>query len=290
MTRVEYGSNNALPDPEFQSELDQMVRLLKYGGCILIFRNRFPRALLGERALYVRGARTHVSDELIRRDWEGLVARGTALRCKQDRVTLVIPARELDWFLADPALLSGTIEAAGLPLLSSSLSEIAGEILERFSTALRWFEPENGLALSFASATALERSVSDDLGFDNTIGLPLTNYLPNVWLAFSKPVVGKLGGIVGTGERGIWEHQFVEYVRRLASCHELTGRDLPEALCQECGDLVDWVAQEQLSIVRVSGAEFNPRFMGERVRSERDARRLLIHCALAYLYSRPALP
>lgn len=121
--------------------------------------------------------------------------------------------------------------------------------------------------------------------------LPLLNTLPDVWIAFSGQAVRRLAGVAA--DRNAFESRFLRCAIALLLGSDETLLDKWSGWCSSnglrvndlCGQWDGWVESGAVRIVKVSAAEYNPRFLGWRIRRPDQAREYLIHAALAYAYS-----
>jgi hypothetical protein len=264
--------NEALSSDEFQMEMQTMVDVLPQGW-LLVVRNDVPAALLGPKLLHRRGTALHHSDDAIRRYVSGLNRRREAMMKKEnrDRITLVIPAPLEKWFKREQPIFSGKVEAAAFRVPSEQdLAEIWQDFFPSWASsgALRQFSP---------SSAAEPRELDDEITqrFDTTQSYPVLNTLPDLWIAFDGRAVEQMVSTV-TPDRANCQSAFLTWAVAL---NKDDGRAKER--------LEGWLRNEWLRVVKVSAAEFNPRFMGWRIRDPRRARVSVVHAALACTHSRP---
>lgn len=266
--------NRALPDPLFQHEVDLLVDMLNKGGWLFCFRRHVPRALLSDWAAILRGMQAHHADDPIRSDAKGLRKRGTVIQDNNKRATIVIPRKERKWLSKAPPPLSPKRRIVPPIRSDRTYQDIADEFYGRFvgTGALRGFDPRVKVV-----DQALEQNERERLRLMDS-PLPVTNFLPNIWAAFSRRVLMRMvGTAIEPNDREEVERRFVQWVALLSQERSKTVRQMES-----------WLRSADLCIVQVSGAQFaNAQYLGQRVKNGEVARRQLIHGALTYLLSKP---
>jgi len=270
-----------LDSEHFQVQLNSMVEPLEHHDAFLfILRNQIPTALMGSRLLHRRGAVPHYEDLHIREYWEGLRERRELMLKYHHRVVLVIPSRLSRWFTRKPPILSIKSEptARSIPTMQS-LHSIWDEFLDSWGDtgALFCFNPEVPEIIPQDPKFKLEQMVRARTRTEERH--PVLNCLPDVWISLSDEVIQGMAG--RSHDRKAVENGFLKFI---CSVYEEQGD-------REHGDphtdsLRRWLAAGKLCIIRVSGAESNPRFLGERVWDIRKALELLIHSALSLARSK----
>jgi hypothetical protein len=264
--------NQALPDQMYQKELDSLIDALGEGGWLFVFRKQVPRALLGGRAIFVRGTQAHYADHPIRDDAERLRRRGQAIWDNRKRVTIIIPKQEPEWLGSDPPPLSPKERITSRGRRKNSHADVAREFFAKYKKTgvLRAFDP------SMEADDELEQHERQRLWLSGS-DLPVTNFLPNIWAALTLPALKQIAGATPFGKRDKVERQFIEWVTRLS-------QEDQETLAQ----MSSWLKSEDLRIIQISDAYFaNAQYFGQRIKDEGVARRLLTHGALTYILSRP---
>ncbi len=258
------------------AELVEPLRGRQRAGHLFILRNQVPFTLMGERLLHKRGSTPHYEDFEIRRFWEELKERGDSMAIHRKRITIVVPGRLNEWFRAQPSILS----AKSLPLARElqdrkSLGAIWKEFLNRWggTGALYRFHPGDPTDPGQIVGTRfkLERLVRKDTSTPSNH--PVVNCLPDVWMGLSASAVRGIGG--GAVREDIHAN-FQRWVRDLYAEHS----DQPERRPRE-KQFRDWLEKGTLKIIRVSAAQANPRYLGERIWDPETAIDLVVHSALA---------
>jgi len=278
--------NRALPDKMYQEELGELVKILEDGGRLFIFRNHVPRALFKAWAIFVRGTQAYHSDYPISNDAKGLRSRGQSIWKYRDRVTMVIPRRELEQPATPPPVVSSRERVT--PPVDSGITyeDIATDFYNRYrpSGALLAFDPEKP-----GRDHELVRAERQRLGLLDS-KLPITNFLPNIWVAFTKEAIESLAG-TATYERKKFEDQFIDWVALIGHGRQLREQnvkeeDLPPPVRRALNDLDKWLESGGLRIIQVSEAQVaNAQYFGQRILDTRMAERLLIHGGLTCLLS-----
>jgi pimeloyl-ACP methyl ester carboxylesterase len=273
--------SEALDSEHFQRELMAMAEpLTRSSGFLLILRNQIPTALMGPRLLHRRGTVPHYEDSRIREYWSWLTERRELILEHHRRVALVIPTKLREWFAGKPAVLS----AKGEPSIRSipqvqSLQSMWEEFLESWvpTRSLFSFNPEKPDGPIEGPSFRLERLVRERTG--TKVPHPVLNCLPDVWIALSDKVIK---GMVGSS--GIDIHIcFLEFI---ANAYQEQRGHGPNP---NTANIEEWLAGGELKLIRVSGAEANSRFLGERVWGPGKALDLLVHSALALARSSQCL-
>lgn len=288
-------ADGALSNMPFEDELDAMIDMVtRGGGWLLIGRNQIPTVFLDEESFNSRAAGMHHSEELIGYYTKGLedrVSRLHELEEGKSGFTLLIPSQQV-------------LKEKGSDLIKArdtnreramyAKSEVAirywpddhtrPEAWNHFATswcrdgAVRQFEPGEYDPSRFGSLGAAWHGRHGG-GADDIAVL----VLPDVWFAFDKDACAQLLKFdleKADNPRQKAERGAVDLASRLAAKEEMD---------------VEWFKQAQarggIRAVKVSPAEFNPRYRGRLLDGASPetsgADRLLIHWALAYAVSTP---
>jgi hypothetical protein len=230
---------------------------------------------MGPRLLHRRGAVPHYEDLRIRDYWEGLKKRRELMLECQDRIALVIPRRLCEWFAKTPATLSVKSEPTvrTIPTIQG-LQSIWEDFLYNWATphgSLFCFNPEQPRTMTDDPGFDLERSVRKRTRTEEPH--PVLNCLPDVWIALSETAAK---GVAGTSlQKEDVEWGFSNFVCQAYDEQE-GNRPNPRTR-----DIEQWLSTGDLRLIRISGAESNSRFLGERIWDPQKAFDLLVHSALA---------
>lgn len=265
---------------EFQHELDAMVVSASDGGWLFVFRNQVPVVFLGPQMLHLDGAALYHADNNIADYIRILEKRRRLLENEHRRVTIVLPDQLKYWFCQAPPILSENVETAsgGAPPTPEQLREMWDSFYRRWErhNALREFSPNPAQARNHELVSLIRA----ELG--NVGGNAIINTLPDVWLSFSKGVLGRLC---------LWRRRRAETML-VELAHKLYVEEQKQRERNQSGagpatrTLERWLNLNDVRIVKVSAAEFNQRHIGESIRDVKLARRILIHAAIAYLHSK----
>jgi len=279
--------NKSCDSVTFQQELKQMVEDLQKGGWLMVFRNKIPVALLSDRMLGRRAKAVHHSDVLIKSYFDGLRDRGSKIRASEnsDRVLVVIPRCVCEWFVKETSPISTRAETTGYGVpdkefLQTTLAEFCDQW--RKHDGLRLFDPNNEPLGTKEIAAQVRAHLKVPPPF------PIANVLPDLWISMAKDMVREIVGIgADARKRTDVEEAFVGFAAQLARWVANKEGKREDASDESLvAHLARFLSSEQLRVVRVSGAEFNQRYMGERVRREIDVAKRLVHAGLGYVYSR----
>lgn len=278
--------DEALDAPNFQDELYGCVDSAGTAGQVLVFRNDLPAVFLGSQMLLRRGSGMYHSDAKIYHYIHRVSMRRHALHQLGTRLVLVLPKQLSRWFFSGKQpIFSSKLEAASFQVPSSGTlaaiwSNFEAEWAE--SSRLLWFDarkqfedderipqPPRNLPANQTMAALWEHA------HKRTI-----NSLPDIWVSMTADAIG-----------GIRHARAVQVpMDGLSAAMHLGAKLLPGSTDKRksyyrelLGELLD---SDQVRIVRVSGATYNQRFMGWRVRSLNRAVAMLSHAAIALARSR----
>lgn len=113
----------------------------------------------------------------------------------------------------------------------------------------------------------------------HTVYAEVVNILPDIWLYLGKEAVSKIVGELQAKDRKLVQDRLIDFANILVSERENTQRKEADNL------LKSLIHKEEIQIVKVSGAEFNPMYRGQLILNSDIASKLIIHCALSLCYS-----
>jgi hypothetical protein len=116
---------------------------------------------------------------------------------------------------------------------------------------------------------------------------PILNCLPDVWIGFSHGVLGKTMTRKAL-PKGVVHDNILDLANLLFK-HQRRNAPSSKAADAQAKELADWLRTGEIRIVRISAANATPGFMGERIIDPDSAINVLVHSALALLYSTPCL-
>ncbi|HKS24263.1 MAG TPA: hypothetical protein VJZ76_15795 [Thermoanaerobaculia bacterium] len=279
-----------LDSDRLQTAIIEFAERLHNGGALLILRNQIPVTLMGPRVLHRRGTVPHFADKQIRTFWQRLQEQRQLMLQSSGRITVVVPARLNQWFKQQPS----TLSAKHLSVVRED-PNLQQKIWEDF---LNEWETKEGALYRFNAEYPFNVTSSADPLFrlENWIredtGTPwnrwVLNCLPDTWISLSREVATDLHGRHGTREQ--FRENFINRMSLIyAGSHgknRLSDHDLKSAAADK-EQLEDWLDQEKLQIIRISAAQWSPRYLGERIWDRIAVMTLLTHSALALARSQP---
>lgn len=271
------GSSGALSPELFERCMDDLVT--REDGVLFVLANEIPDVLQDPTTLEQRGAALYHRDADIDAYCGGVRARARLVKERLLRICFVFPAN----------LRSRMLELyAELDLPSQS--ETIGRQILNLDPEMRW-----------ETQLAVLRNLADGAGRDSTRVFDSAGPLSDIpdtpavqrLLAHASQFVRRahLTQIPSLPDCWLWMSS-----EALALPHH-TELSLPAAIAALANAVVDrgagydkWfqdMSTENIKLIRMSGARFNPRYRGRLILDPRYGRRLLIHAALGVALSRP---
>lgn len=283
-------ASEPLDSDRLQTSIIEFAELLHNGGALLILRNHIPVTLMGARVLLRRGTVPHFADFQIRNFWQRLQEQRQLMLHSPGKITVVVPAHLNDWFAHQPS----TLSAKHLTVLRHD-PNLQRKIWEDF---LSEWEEKDGALYRFnaeypsdinASADPLfrlEKMIREDTATPRDRWV--LNCLPDTWISLSHEVVTDLAG--SDGKRPQIRENFIDRMSQIYAGKQRkvqpSDDDSKRAAAAE-KKFADWLDQEELRIIRISAAQWSPRYLGERVWDRSAVMTLLTHTALALARSTP---
>lgn len=286
------GEKGRLPSPLFERYLGSMIGGIrssdevKQQGTLFIAQNSVPAALLStdwrlERAISLHHAEGEVLDYLI-----GLNTRRSALHAFRRSLRVIIPAQAREWHNSrDTRHPSKSETIPGLGPRSMNRLDQWDDIASEWATVTRFFDAtKDGLFGVEPGDACLMPAVSriralESIAWEKAHPLEVST-LPDVWVWVADDLCREerpdpqgfqlLEAIRGDGMC----KAFVRWVVSGSNGHPLTTTDVAAAL-----------DADQLRIVSLSGASYNPRYRGKEIRKPDKALQHLIHLALVVSHS-----
>jgi len=274
----------------FQRTIGDIVRKVTEGGAwLFLFRNNVPVILLGKTMLHRRGTALYYSDGKATFYVRSLMDWSNKLYDHGMRITLCVPEQQKNWFTQRAPLLSPRTNPAGGQIpTEKELKKIWQTFLTNWTKqprVLRYFDCM--LEYSTDEAVELEANIRHSMGID-TSEKKLINTLPDVWMLFNGNIVtnelaqdAPVGSSIPKNIHSTYndtrkrvEKGFLKMVNKIATNDPEDGNKYKT-----------WLKKGDLKIIKVSPAEFNPRYRGLEIRSEKLAKELLLHTGLAYIRS-----
>ncbi len=291
--------DRALPNLEFEEELDTMLEMVKSGGWLLIARNQIPTVFRSKKSFRVHAAAMHHFEDLIGTYVESLESRAKTLTDLKDRLTLLVPSSQMpkrgkgqddhareQWRRDRARFSKSEVGIRYWPTMTAGSSA-----LQKFQKAEAVREVEGGecppgdlakIGDSWLEAQGEWGRRDDPSAPEPRISLTM---LPDAWIAFDEEACETLQ-LVGTDAR--YKREEVESRVVDLAC-QLAERDTTTT-----GKLGNFLTTGSVRMVKVSAAEFNPRYRGRVLggsgRDTRAAASLLVHWAIAFQASDLVLP
>jgi hypothetical protein len=264
----------------FEKTLDAIIHLTSESadgskGWLLVSRNEIPPVFLGQRGFRTHAGALHHSEELILRYVRDLEARASRLEAIANRATILIPKSSQEWFM-EPDLRqklfsrSETPGAANLPS-GDELREMYHQFVQTwYDEGTIYLVPGGEYPVGNMGTIGLAEAGKLEV---NTLSLTM---LPDVWIGMTGNFCAGLRGKRGNDDRVTHEQAIIEWITKLSEEDEDTKRDLAND-----------VERHEIVGLKVSAAEFNPRYRGHTLPAS-ALERALRHWALAYKTATPA--
>jgi hypothetical protein len=284
------GQPDALDSAGFEGELDRLVDLVdppdepdkahEAPGVLLISRNELPPVFLGELGFLSHASALHHSEDLITRYVVALRQRADRLSRRIERISLLIPRQTGGWFVQPREQLALFSKSETPGAARTPTAPELREMWKHFED--EWVSPG---AVGLVDAGEYKSGQLTDIGgpVAKRHGLdevPLT-ILPDVWISLSAELCDDLlkyreDSLKSVQDQVVtWAAELAKRVRRDEKTN--AQKELDRAL-----------RDDSIRVVKVSAAELNPRYRGQRLVGARQVRQALIHWALAYRASTPA--
>lgn len=281
--RLAVEGDGALPGDLFERCLDDLLARheSKPDSVLFILRNEVPTMLLDPRTIQERGAMLNHDNEGIRRYTHGVLTRQQILFKPDARISVILPwnveqtTKSID---ADPGFPSQAESSCGQMPIRPDGTKTWGACFENCTQLAKLphvvqvfnWDPPLGEMKDPDGNTAILLEAAGRESHGET--LQLVPSIPDCWIWMSK--------------------QFLLFSKDDDVTIESAKSQLPEAvrhyaLHDNDGRIDDALRQEDVRIVLVSRARYNPRFRGRIVANSTDAKRILIHVALCVTASRP---
>lgn len=275
----------------FEEALDWVLEAVdEESGWLLLCRNVLPAAFVPTAEFTRWGTGLHHHDLRIQRYTLGLRHRASMLRKIKGRTTLIIPEQLERWFVQLSARFDPHSDApAGRITTKKTRQGIWNRFEREWSPSLRYFEAGN-IADTLAPEAINAGRFADEIG--HWIGAERkyleATHLPDVWIGVRSG--SKL--LAAREEREVVHGSMVEAARRvLADGRKAEKTPSGKKRAQTAKKLLeDDLEEEEIRIVQISGAEFNPRYRGQIERSPSTAKRLLVRSAVGLVRSTPVPP
>jgi hypothetical protein len=281
-----FQQNGVLPTKLFDRYLNELLERAKHPGYLFVLRNEVPTFLLDDHSIQQRGCALHHDDEAIVEYCRGVEQRREELFASRPRISVVLPwnARRI-------------IERLDVPLGFPSQAETApGQMPTPDSTARTWAhcevvfrqltetapksvmvfdgrrlltpmreddDPRPRTAQHRVRSTIIQRGLDTMKGQQRPDGQLRVPSLPDCWIWASNNFL-KSGQFVPLAA----DEAFSRFLDAVGQAHS------------EFGQLRESIRNEDVRVISVSRARYNPRFRGRLVTDESSAKSILLHAAL----------
>lgn len=288
--------DGALPGATFERCLDDLLARVKAQapgeeGVLFMLRNEIPTVLLPDELIRERAAALYHDDVKIVQHCHGVIRRREIIREKIGKICIVLP-----WnvkILVEKIDLHG-----GYP---SQAETAGGQVLNRISDEKVWkgilkecrtlVEDKNGREslrkfngnqpLSELENPVIPEKLLQAAGeLSGNEGLDLVPSLPDCWVWASAKALGVYGSDL-TIDRAISEMTRIVPDR---CCEDKEKKRIWETR------LLETLRTDEMRLVTVSRARYNPRFRGRLIATPQGARKLLVHIALTLALSELVTP
>jgi hypothetical protein len=282
--RLAVDGDGALSAELFQRSLDDLLaRADARRGILFILRNEVPTMLLDDSAIQQLAVGLHHDDATIARYIDGLKRRQRLVLDNPERVCLVLP-----W---NTKLIMENMDAH--PGHPSQSEGAGGQMPERVQPRDTWRGFRDRCSELATESPVAIRICDGRIGVGNRSGVPPVNTAALAAAARNRLNIGDPAYPVKPSLPDCWVWMSPEFLA-LDIDETLAVEEGRARLCKvvpdEYGDedvLSNRLRRDQLRIVTVSRARYNPRFRGRIVVDPRVARTLLQHITLCIAVSIP---
>jgi hypothetical protein len=288
--------DGGLQSMQFERELDSMIEMVKREeGWLFIARGQIPTVFLDPPAFRAHAAAMHHSEDLIGDYAEALEARAKRLKKLGGRFSLLIPSAQV---LSD-----------GLTPIKPPDTSRDRAMFAKSEVAIRYWPDEKSRQRAWRHFLttwcdgAAVRSVKEDEYMPDKLGdvgigwgrksgdlsepIAIT-VLPDIWVAFDKVACRELL------EAKVDPDQDKDQVRQAVEQGMVKlAAKLTEKKSVKADRLQELLTTGAVRVVKVSAAEFNPRYRGRLLdgssRETGGSNNQLIHWAMAYEASSPVI-
>ena len=293
-------SNEVLSSAHFQSHLDAIIEKflehekapLSRSSCLFIFRNEIPAPLLNDVILRQHSLAIHHADDEVGGYFNKLLHWQGGFKDNRRRIMLVVQKQWFDGFRNNLGASLRKLDGAGANRLSQEDLRHTSETFIR-----EWCSTDSGFlnifdttqettpALDNKYYSRLENAVKEKMSLLPKEPL-IINTLPEIVIYVSPIVMERLLGHFDH-ERDI-RSQLCEKMPQYLLGLFVNLSKTPQI--EDMKTLIDWIDNEEIMLIQLSRADFNPRHRGVRVKDPKLIIRLLTHCTLAYARSHAFAP
>jgi hypothetical protein len=263
-------------DESFELALDWVLEAVEDDrGWLFVCRNALPPAFVPARYFDRWGMALHHHDVPVQQYSAGLRRRSHALRDAKERTTLIVPEQLKHWFIDLSARFDPHSDApSGRMTTDTERRKIWAGFEKLWLPYVRRFEAgsvDEALGEENFEVETLAEAIATSQGVDQRF-IQVTD-LPDVWIGLRSS--GKLMSV--SRERRNVNH--AAFINGVASLLTADKRD---------ETLKELIEEEDLRVLSISGAEFNPRYRGKVERKPRAVADLLAWTAASLVRSKPA--
>jgi pimeloyl-ACP methyl ester carboxylesterase len=258
----------------FESALDWVLdTVTDENGWLLVCRNALPAAFIHPTYFTRWGKGLHHHDVRVQQYAAGLRRRAHVLDAVRSRTTLIVPEQLEHWFIHLTAQFDAHSDApSGRMTTEETRERIWKGFEKRWWECTRQFNPEERDSDDEFDRSGLDRTMATWQDVDEQY-LDVT-HLPDVWIGIHPESKSMYSAPHQPRKKA--HEAIVDGVKQMLSREPARKRVFEEDH-----------ANNLIRVVRVSGAEFNPRYRGRIETSKTSAKGLLARCAAGLVRSAP---
>jgi pimeloyl-ACP methyl ester carboxylesterase len=301
---VKIEQDGALYGEIFERCLDDLLHRIwkEKDGVLFVLRNEVPTVLLPPEAIRETAAGLYHDDYNIVRYCHGIGARRKVLEESIDRLCLVLPwnARSIMSRMDAQRAFPSQAESAGGRNRKRSLPDV--EVWQRAlqncvelsnrkkgHESIRRFNGNDSqealvLAVEGDSDHRLEKLASVMGDFTRSDEIEPVSSLPDSWIWLSSEALSLKRGRKVDLRRAI--DSLIDFTLDHVKVERDEGKNRSSAPTREEGSMLTEIRNENVRLLNVSRARYNPRFRGRLMVDEKAARKSLLHAALCVALSK----
>ncbi len=278
LERLAIGEEGALPAPIFERHLDDLLARQEdpsRAGLLLVLRNEIPAMLLDDEAVYEHAMLLNHDDISIARYIRGVRGRRDAAFAARDRVAVILPwnvdrvSDSMDIHRGYPSQAEAAKGALPRPKNNTARREPGWEAQSAVCREIAGARGGQDSVRIFDGGEKLKKA-DQVLAAQSGSKIAQVPSLPDCWIYLSREFLS-----LGDDDR-------ITVATGLARL-----RDAIPAKCGSESAMDSYLRKEDLRLITVSRARYNPRFLGRLVADPKEAKRLLIHAAVCAVASKP---
>jgi pimeloyl-ACP methyl ester carboxylesterase len=300
--RLAVAKNGSLPSRIFQRSLDDLLARVVKGedddeqlsnGLLFILKNEAPTFLLDRRALQQHAAALYHEDVGIVKHVREVRSRIPVITNARNRICVVLPwnietvTRYIDAGLQHPSQSESSGEQmVEVPNSKETWKNLYGTCMEwtegEYEESIRVFDGRDGVDVAPGAREEigkLSAAARTFLGIDKQ-DEPIKPALPDCWVWMSNEFLGLAKHEPPSIDHGRW--RLCEKIPRLLD----RGED-GERSAEVETDIAEHLRKDDLRMVTISRARYNPRYRGRIIVEPRPAQEMLLRVALCIAASTP---